>query len=281
MHMAPHRGELVLTTVEDEGLEEFVETFILGFHSEFNAEEFAAERETFEPDRCFGFKAGNRWVATALAHGRTMSVPGGSVGAAAVTAVTVAPGYRRRGLLTQMMKHQLHDVIDRGIEPLALLWASESLIYGRFGYGQTTRMYKLSGPTREMDFLKEVDLGAGSTDEVSKDEFLEFAPPLRSRIFADRPGHLERDALWWKVNLEDPERWRRGAGPIRYALHFAEDGTPDGFATFRVKRESSLTDQGSEVVIHDLDGTTPTAYAALWRWLLDLDLVRAKLILIW
>ena len=62
-------------------------------------------------------------------------MPGGAaVPTAAVTVVTVHPPYRRRGLLTAMMAHQLEQVAKRG-EPLAALWASESLIYGRFGYG--------------------------------------------------------------------------------------------------------------------------------------------------
>ena len=33
-----------------------------------------------------------------------------------------------------MMRRQLEDVNARG-EPLAILWASEGAIYGRFGYG--------------------------------------------------------------------------------------------------------------------------------------------------
>jgi len=203
-----------------------------------------------------------------------MTVPGGSVGAAAVTAVTVAPGYRRRGLLTQMMKRQLTDVAAGG-EPLSLLWATESLIYGRFCYGQVTRKLALSGLTREMTFLPEVDLGHGSADEVSQEQYLAAVGPLREAILVDRPGQLNRDPLWWRVNLYDPERHRDGASPIRYLLHFSAAGEPDGFASFRTKRNSSLTDQGGEVIIGDLDASNPAAYAALWRWLLDLDLIRA------
>lgn len=274
MHLAPHRGEPVLSTVSADELEDYARAVNLGFHSDFNAEEFEVDKQVVDPARSFGFRVGDRWVATALSHARTMAVPGGTVGVAGVTEVTVAPGYRRRGLLRKMMHHQLTEIAAGGKESLALLWASESLIYGRFGYGQTTRMSNLSGLTREITFHKEVDLGSGSADEVSKEEFLEVAPVLRERMFADRPGHLARDDAWWTLVLNDPERWRRGAGPRRYALHFAEDGTPDGYATFRIKRESSITDQGSEVVINELDALTPDAYAGLWRWLLDLDLVR-------
>ena len=65
-----------------------------------------------------------------------LSVPGQEVlPAAGVTFVAVLPTYRRRGVLSSMMRRQLADVRDRG-EPLAVLWASESGIYSRYGYGQ-------------------------------------------------------------------------------------------------------------------------------------------------
>ena len=66
-------------------------------------------------DAPFGFTTGGRWVSTCAAYSRTMTVPGGTVPTAAVTFVTVSPSYRRRGLLTQMMRHQLEDVVRRGL----------------------------------------------------------------------------------------------------------------------------------------------------------------------
>jgi predicted acetyltransferase len=272
-HVPPHRAEPTLHTVTSEQeLEVLSRAVARGFHSEYRADDFAAERPLLELDRCFGFRAGDRWIATALSMARQMTVPGGTVPAAAVTAVTVAPGYRRRGLLTQMMRHQLTEIAERGTEPLALLWASESPIYGRFGYGQATRRLELSGPTRQTAFLPDVDLGNGSTDEVDRDEFLAIAPALRSTILAERPGHLDRNEPGWTMALYDPEHDRNGAGPLRFAVHYGQDGSPDGFATFRIGRDNT---EGRQVQIGDLDATTPPAYAALWRWLLDLDLVRA------
>ncbi|MGI8415196.1 MAG: GNAT family N-acetyltransferase [Nakamurella sp.] len=47
------------------------------------------------------------------------------------------------------MKHQLADVAKRG-EPLAALWASESLIYGRFGYAPAASRARLSGSSRRL-----------------------------------------------------------------------------------------------------------------------------------
>ena len=57
--------------------------------------------------------------------------------AAGVTWVSVLPTYRRRGVVSSLMHRQLADVAARG-EPLAVLWASESAIYSRFGYGRAS-----------------------------------------------------------------------------------------------------------------------------------------------
>jgi predicted acetyltransferase len=61
-----------------------------------------------------------------------LTVPGAVVPTAGVTVVGTFPTHRRRGVLRAMMRAQLDDVHTRG-EPLALLWASEDTIYGRFG----------------------------------------------------------------------------------------------------------------------------------------------------
>src|SRR4051794_5934777 len=248
-HVPPHRADLRLHTVaSEEELDAFSRATARGFHSEFRPEDFAAERPLLELDRCFGFRSGDRWVTTALDAPRRMTVPGGSVPVAAVTAVTVAPGFRRQGLLTWMMRHQLTRIAEGGTEPLALLWATESLIYGRFGYGQTTRRLELSGETGRTAFLPDVDLGSGSTDEVEREEFLAVAAPLRASVLAERPGHLDRDEPGWTMALYDPEHNRGGSGPLRFALHFAADGAPDGFATFRIRRGGSFP-EGREVLI--------------------------------
>ena len=76
-----------------------------------------------------------------------LSVPGGSLPCAGVTAVGVHPTHRRRGVLRAMMDVQLRDVHERG-EPIAALWASEETIYGRFGYGLALLGRRAEGAAR-------------------------------------------------------------------------------------------------------------------------------------
>ena len=60
---------------------------------------------------------------------------------------------------------------------------------------------------------------------------------------------------------------------IRYALHYDDAGDVDGFATYRFK-DKFEADPESEVRIKEIWAEEPTAYASLWRYLLDLDLAR-------
>ena len=93
------------------------------------------ERRLTPFDRIIGAFDGDRVVGAAASYPFEMTVPGGtSISVAGVTAVGVAGTDRRRGALRSMMEFQLDDVARRG-EVAAILNASESSIYGRFGYG--------------------------------------------------------------------------------------------------------------------------------------------------
>src|SRR5690242_9142797 len=91
--------------------------------------------ERFEFDRSLAAFDGPEPVGTAGAYTFQFTVPGGqTLPTAGVTFVAVLPTYRRRGVLTSLMHRQLADIREHG-EPMAALWASEAVIYPRFGYG--------------------------------------------------------------------------------------------------------------------------------------------------
>ena len=68
-------------------------------------------------------------------------MPGATVPAAGISWVGVLPTHRRRGVLSALMAHQLGALHDAGREPIAVLWASEPQIYGRYGYGLASRFW--------------------------------------------------------------------------------------------------------------------------------------------
>jgi predicted acetyltransferase len=269
---APHLAQRELVYATPERIDEFFAAVVHGFHDDYVAENWEPHRKVFEPERSFGFQVDGRWISTCGAYSRTLTVPGGSIPVAAVTVVTVQPSYRRRGLLTEMMKHQLHDIHERGKEPIALLWASEGAIYGRYGYGQATPQVRLSGKTKTTAFRPDVDLGSGSVGEMERDEAIPVLKELHQKLLPDRVGALNRDDDWWAVRWHDPERWRHGASAYRFAFHYDDRGRPDGYVAFRVKNDWS--ESGAEVIVEELDAVRGPARAALWRFVLDLDLVR-------
>jgi predicted acetyltransferase len=276
MSSAPHLAQLELTYATREGTEDFLRATARGFHQDYDPERAGPARGVFEPERNFGYTVAGRWVATCGAYTRRMTVPGGSVPVAAVSYVTVQPSYRRRGLLSQMMRHQLGSLVEAGVEPVALLWASEAGIYGRYGYGAATAELSLTGPTQEAAFRPEVDLGPGSVGEVGAEEFRGVAEALHARLLAARPGALDRPGGWWDAVLDDHPARRNGESGYRFALHFDASGRPDGYLSFRTgERAGGGWGPGGSVRVVSLDAATASGYARLWRFVLDLDLIRS------
>lgn len=274
MATAPHLAQLELTPVPAGRAEEFLAATTRGFHQDYDADAAVAARGVLEPERCFGFTIDGRWVATCGAYTRTMTVPGGTVPTAAVTYVTVNPSYRRRGLLSRMMSHQLTGLAEDG-EPVALLWASEPAIYGRYGYGPVTPLVELEGSTRHTAFRSDVALGPGSVGEVDGAECRRVVEELHARLLPDRPGALDRPSRWWDAVFFDHPARRHGAAAARYALHFDAAGRPDGYLTFRLTSSGAADPgPGHTVRVAALDASDLRGYARLWRFALDLDLVR-------
>ncbi|WP_405065027.1 GNAT family N-acetyltransferase [Kribbella sp. NBC_01510] len=101
-------------------------------------------RRLFEPRRALVATDGAEVIGTTRALTRDLSVPGGVVPAAHVTGVGVKATHRRRGVMSSLITRQLREVP----EAIAVLWASEPGIYGRFGYGAAAwgTTYEITGP---------------------------------------------------------------------------------------------------------------------------------------
>ena len=198
-----------------------------------------------------------------------LTVPGGSVQAAGVTVVGVLPTHRRRGILRELMRAQLDDIRERG-EPLAVLWASEGAIYGRFGYGLASLCGDMEIPRTDGGFVRPVDW-PGSVRLVGRDEALDLFPAVFDRVQAETPGMFARSRDWWDKRVLTDTEWRRGGGgELAFAL-LELDGEPRAYAIYRLN--FSYTDgvpTGKTVVIEAM-GIDPPDTAAVWRYLLDID----------
>jgi predicted acetyltransferase len=226
-------------------------------------------------DRTIAGFDGDEIVSTAGAYSFELTVPGGArVPTAGVTVVGVRPTHRRRGLLTRMMDDQLDDVANRG-EPLAALTASESSIYGRFGYGQATSNTWWQIAT-EGTVLASSARAEGTVRMVDRDAALAVVPPLFGAAAAARVGEVTRSAAYWQRIYRERRQPASPDGdgkPFFTVVHEDASGTPDAFARYRVKGDWPHGQPGNVLTVMELHATSDDAEAALWEYLLSVDLV--------
>lgn len=241
------------------------------FGAEMKDDDLDRERQLMPLDRVLAAWDAGQPVGTTASWPFELTVPGGTVRAAGVTWCGVLPSHRRRGVLSELINRQLHDVASRG-EPLAILWASEAPIYGRFGFGVAAP--ELSMDAERAAFALRDDPGpAGSIRLVDAEEALEIFPAVYESVRAERPGFLSRSEDWWRLALlADPEHWRDGAGPKFYAL-LEIDGEPAGYAVYRVTSKWEEHTPRGELRPTEVLATTAEASMELWRYLFGIDLV--------
>jgi predicted acetyltransferase len=212
---------------------------------------------------------GERIVGGAGAFPFELTVPGGTVRCGGVTVVGVLPTHRRRGILTAMMRTQLEDIRERG-EPVAALWASEEVIYRRFGYGVASLSGEMTLASGFAGLRQAADERA-AVRLVALDEANEVLAPIYDRVRARTPGMFTRSGTWWETRtLSDPPDRRQGGGE-KNVLVVELDGDAAGYALYRIhtKFESGAAAGHVDVIEAVADG--PVATRELWRVLLDMD----------
>jgi predicted acetyltransferase len=196
-----------------------------------------------------------------------LSVPGGSLPCAGVSAVGVQPTHRRRGVLRAMMDTQLRDIHEHG-EPIAALWASEETIYARFGYGIASWAGELR-IAHEWDAFAEPLEPVGTTRFVTPEEARELFPQVYDAVRRERPGMTSRSETWWADrHLRLPEH--EAAAPRRFVV-LEVDGEALGYAIYQTHSSWEAGSATSRLVVREALGATPQAMAAIWRFLLDVD----------
>ena len=236
-------------------------------------EDVPLERMTavLEPERLHAAWEDGGAVGGAGAHSFELTVPGGRfVPAAGVTTVGVLPTHTRRGILRQLMRAQLDDVHERG-EPVAYLWASEDVIYGRFGYGMASMTGEIDLP-KERSAFRDGKSREGDFSLLSLDEALAVLPELYDRIRPQFPGTFSRSQEWWRAQrLADPPERRDGGAMVRALLTL--DGRPAGYALYRHKPTWDAGAHTTTLTVIEAAGDSGRADRALWRYLLDVDWV--------
>lgn len=234
-------------------------------------------RTTFEFDRSAAAFDGAQIVGTAANFTFRLSVPGATVAAAGVSFVAVLPSHRRRGIMSALIRHLLADAIARG-EPLAVLWAAEPEIYGRFGYGCASGQLNFSIRRSEARLVPPplpAPAGAAAPRLRIADPaaVLGELATVYDPVAAARPGAIARDDRWWRAVTADPEWAREGAAPLRCLLA-SDDRGPRGYALYSARPtwgEDSLP--AGQLSVRELVAADAETELALWSDLLSRDLI--------
>jgi predicted acetyltransferase len=262
-----------IRSIADEEFRPWLDAVESAFGEQLTEAQHEEARRFFERERVLAAFDGDRCVGGGGALTFQLSVPGGAqIGAAGVTAVGVMPTHRRRGILRRFMRLLLDDARQRG-EPVAILWASEGVIYQRFGYGAASVNGSFDMPIRRAAFRLASE-PVGSWRLVDASEAARTFPPIYEAVMRETPGFYARHADWWTDVLADPEHRRRGASAKFYALH-ERDGSPAAYAMYRIKHEWSTgrDESRNEVRVLEALAVDPAAMREVWRYLLGIDLM--------
>ncbi|MCH7739612.1 MAG: GNAT family N-acetyltransferase [Chloroflexi bacterium] len=225
----------------------------------------------FEFDRSMAAFDEGQLVGQSMTYSLGISVPGGSiVPCAGISWIGVLPTHRRRGIMRAMMRWQIDDIHERG-EPLAALYASQAPIYGRFGYGMSHFQEKWEIDADNSAFEHEPD-PAGQIRFVEYEEAAATFKPVHEQAMRLFPGMVTRSDAFWTARLYDDGSVPSQPPKLFYVAYDA-GAEIEGFAAYSIdnKWDDSLPRQ--VLTVKELIALSDRAYAGLWRFCLDVDLV--------
>jgi predicted acetyltransferase len=247
-----------------------------GFHDPVPSDEFlAAQLADLGNDRITGVwdHAGaepNSPVATVRSWAMDLTVPGGSTMPAwAISGVTVAPTHRRRGVARALLSAELRTARRAGLA-MAMLTVSEATIYGRFGFGPAAYQAHYSIDTTRARWAGPATPGRVHLVEAAS--LLDDAPGVFERSRGSSPGEVDRRGhLWRRILGLYPLSEGEQKGEVRAVRYDDESGRVQGFAIYKFVHEANVYPGRLELA--DLVAATDDASAALWRYLLEMDLI--------
>ena len=281
MSSGPYESPLVLSAampivvrpIQPDELFKFVDTMSTVFLDRPNVQGIADEVRThWDLSRALGAFDDGRPVGTFRSWASRLTVPGpAEVPGSAITGVSVIPTHRRRGLFARMTAAAHAAARDRG-EIVAMLYAAEYPIYGRFGYGPAT-----------MTSTWTVQLGGTSFVDTPPDAgTIEIVPPdASSRDVAKgvydawrvrRPGEIWRRDITWDDDFGlAPDVWaNKWKGFV--AVHRDAAGDADGYVRYHGEAHWEDRQPRYKLIVDDLHALSEATEVALWRFVASIDL---------
>lgn len=204
----------------------------------------------------------NSWVSR-------LAIPGDrTLDAWAISTVTVASTHHKRGIARALLEAELAAAAKHA--PMAMLTVSESSLYQRYGFAPAAwatdyefnvRRVTWSGPTPD-----------GRIEYITNQQFAEHLEEMHNRLMVHSPGQVDiwplRAAQLAGTASSEEDRAKK----IRAIRYLSPDGTVEGIANYTV---SGGDDDfvAHTLTVHHILTASPDAYAAIWRYLLEVPLV--------
>jgi predicted acetyltransferase len=260
-------AELTFRTPVDDEAEAVFRSDARGFGFHVEQDDIERRRPLMDWSRFRIALDGAEIVGVAGSYALQMTLPGRrSLPAGGVTWISVAPTHRRQGILNRLMTMVHQDIADRG-EQVAALSASEAGIYGRFGYGIASRVWVTSIDRTRARFRADVDIEAGSVHFLDDEAAQAHIQAVYERYRLTRPAEVTRTPSWWQALKAERARRFGGASPVWYLAHC------DGYAVYRIEERWERGHPAHVLDVVECVSVSPRAHAALWRALLNVDLV--------
>jgi predicted acetyltransferase len=176
---------------------------------------------------------------------------------AGISAVTVPPGERGKGIARLLMENALRESREAGV-PLSALYASTQHLYRKVGFELAGTRIEYSIPTHEVASVMAEEIGVHS---VPLSEHHRFHDVYR-RFASARNGFLDRSAGYWNRLVHRREQ------ELVFAYAFGREEAPDAYVVYQQKRIEGS--HGYVIAIRDWAATTPTSYRRVLSFLLGL-----------
>jgi len=177
-----------------------------GDASEFDQD--ALNEQARRPERRIAVRSDKQCIGGCFSYQMRLAVPSHSdkpnqsIAVAGLAGVAVSPAAQGRGALTAMMRYHLRQVKNLG-DAASVLMASESGLYGRYGYAVATEMAQWHINIREFSLQCELD---GSIVLLhDRSEMHRRLASLHQTHCTLQAGELLRDPLWWQLTLDPPK----------------------------------------------------------------------------
>ena len=218
-----------------------------------------------EIDRLLVCMDGDTMAGSGGADSFDMTLPGrAQVPVAGVAYITTAATHRRRGIQRSIMERIHDDARDRG-DMAAILWASQSSLYPRYGYGNTIPVHNWYIDLRHTDFESAPEW-TGKYVKKERDEAIPLMTEAYERTRPNQAGMITRSAKRWQYEIHPVHT------KDEFFISYVEGDEALAYARYTIDQDPEDEFRGTMHVIEAV-AATDAAHAALWRFIFDQELV--------